>query len=53
MMHLNFQNLPILLMDDVGVGKTLQLVGFIALLTYFRAYYDEHGSFPGEFGERC
>jgi hypothetical protein len=52
MMHLAFQGLPVVLLDDVGVGKTLQLVGFIALVTYFRMYYEKYEKFPGEFGKR-
>lgn len=45
-----FNGLPVLLMDDVGVGKTLQVLGTIAILAFFRSYYAEHKKFPGEFG---
>jgi hypothetical protein len=46
-----FQGTPVLLMDDVGIGKTLQVVGLIALLAYYREYYSQHGRFPGKAGE--
>ena len=50
MIHLLDQALqgkPVLLMDEVGVGKTMQAVGLIALLTYFREFYVQSGHFPG------
>jgi hypothetical protein len=33
------------------VGKTIQVVGTIALLEYFREYYNAHNKFPGYWGE--
>jgi hypothetical protein len=45
-----FKGEPLMLMDQVGVGKTLQLVGAIAIFTFFRDYYDKNKSFPGGFG---
>ena len=41
---------PVLLMDEVGLGKTLQMVGAITVLTYFRQYYAANTQFPGMFG---
>ncbi|PCH38798.1 hypothetical protein WOLCODRAFT_59536, partial [Wolfiporia cocos MD-104 SS10] len=42
---------PVLLMDKVGVGKTMQAVMFIALRVYYREYFTQHGKFPGMFGK--
>ena len=36
-----FKGEPLMLMDEVGVGKTLQLVGAIATLTFFRDFYEK------------
>ena len=44
-----FAGKPVLLMDDVGIGKTMQVVGLIAMLAYYREYHDEHKRFPGYF----
>jgi hypothetical protein len=46
-----FAGEPILLMDEVGLGKTLQVVGLIVVLEWYREYYEQHKVFPGEFGE--
>ncbi|KAH9949213.1 P-loop containing nucleoside triphosphate hydrolase protein, partial [Amylocystis lapponica] len=40
----------VLLMDEVGVGKTMQAVGLIAMRAYYREYYAQHKKFPGIFG---
>lgn len=40
-----------LLMDEVGLGKTMQMVMVIALLDWFRQYWEQHKKFPGAFGE--
>jgi hypothetical protein len=45
-----FKGNPVLLMDEVGLGKTMQMVGVICVLAYFREYYEKHGRFPGSFG---
>ncbi|KAI0713977.1 hypothetical protein C8Q76DRAFT_620615 [Earliella scabrosa] len=42
---------PLLLMDEVGVGKTAQAVAVIAKYAYDRAYFARCSSFPGMFGE--
>lgn len=49
MLQLAFEGLPAFIMDEVGVGKTLQAIGFIAVLCHFREYYDKHADYPGEF----
>ena len=45
-----FAGHPILLMDGVGLGKTLQVVGVITVLTQFREFYEANKRFPGAFG---
>jgi SNF2 family DNA or RNA helicase len=40
-----------LLADEVGLGKTAQVIGLACVLRFFRDYYLEHQKFPGEFGE--
>lgn len=44
-----FDGKPLLLMDSVGLGKTMQVVGVMALLVYFREYKTHHGVYPGAF----
>jgi hypothetical protein len=51
MLELAFSKKPTLLMDEVGVGKTLQVVGIIAMIAYFREFYAFTGSFPGKFSK--
>lgn len=46
-----FEKRPVLLMDEVGVGKTLQVIGFIAMRAYLFNYHEEHGTYPGYFGK--
>lgn len=46
-----FEGKPVLLMDGVGLGKTLQVVGVIALLAFYRTVRKDTGSFPGAFGK--
>lgn len=46
-----FAGEPILLMDEVGLGKTLQVVGMICVLEWYRVFYEQHKVFPGEFGK--
>ncbi|KAH8069438.1 hypothetical protein BXZ70DRAFT_867509, partial [Cristinia sonorae] len=46
-----FQGKPILLMDDVGVGKTIQVITAMVVLRNFHHYHTQHGKFPGAFGE--
>ncbi|KAG2045912.1 hypothetical protein BDR06DRAFT_900013 [Suillus hirtellus] len=43
---------PVMLMDGVGIGKTMQAVGLIAVLAYYYDYYQMHGKFPGKYVSR-
>ncbi|KAG1717478.1 P-loop containing nucleoside triphosphate hydrolase protein [Suillus lakei] len=43
---------PVMLMDGVGVGKTMQAVGLITCLAQYREHYRKHGKFPGKFAQR-
>lgn len=47
-----FNGKNILLMDEVGLGKTMQVAGAIAIITYFRDFYDAKKFFPGAFSEQ-
>lgn len=47
-----FLGKPVLLMDEVGLGKTLQVIGVFAILAFFRHAYAVNGTFPGIFGEQ-
>ncbi|KAI6154544.1 P-loop containing nucleoside triphosphate hydrolase protein [Pisolithus tinctorius] len=49
MLQRAFDGQPVLLMDGVGIGKTFQVLGFIACLSWFRRHFDTHGKFPGAF----
>ncbi|PSS32203.1 hypothetical protein PHLCEN_2v2030, partial [Hermanssonia centrifuga] len=49
MVDMFFDQSPLLLMDQVGIGKTMQLVGLIAVLAYFIDYHDKHHKFPGAY----
>lgn len=51
MLQRAFDGQPILVMDGVGIGKTLQAIGFIACLAYYRSYFSSHARFPGHFSE--
>jgi hypothetical protein len=48
-----FAGEPILLMDEdeVGSDKALQVIGLIAVLEWYREYYERYKVFPGELGE--
>lgn len=46
-----FEGKTVLLMDEVGLGKTLQAVALICMVEFFRNYYKAHHTFPGEFGK--
>lgn len=44
-----FDGKPILLMDGVGLGKTLQVVGVFALIAWYRDVKTKTGDYPGIF----
>ncbi|KAK7440780.1 hypothetical protein VKT23_016856 [Stygiomarasmius scandens] len=46
-----FRGHPLLLMDEVGFGKTLQVVATICTLVYFHHFYKRRGHFPGAFAK--
>lgn len=48
-----FEKKPVLLMDEVGLGKTLEAAGFVAVTAYYRDYFREQGFFPGHFSKFC
>ncbi|KAG6370138.1 P-loop containing nucleoside triphosphate hydrolase protein [Boletus reticuloceps] len=52
MLERAFEGKPVLLMDGVGMGKTLQVLGTIACLTFYRHHYSLHKKFPGQFADR-
>ena len=47
---LMFEGKPLLLMDGVGFGKTLQLIAIFSILVFFREEFVKNGRFPGIFG---
>ena len=50
--HNALKGQPTLLMDEVGVGKTMQVVGFIATYPQYFDFHNRHGKFPGNFSKR-
>ena len=42
-----FQKKPLLLMDGVGVGKTLQAICGILMYSFHRGHFEKHGHFAG------
>ena len=42
---------PILLMDDVGLGKTVQVLALFAMLAYYREYFEKYQEYPGSWGK--
>jgi hypothetical protein len=41
---------PVMLMDNVGLGKTLEVVAFFAVMAYYRKFYSETKRYPGVWG---
>ncbi|KAJ7841826.1 hypothetical protein B0H14DRAFT_3140118 [Mycena olivaceomarginata] len=52
MMNMAFIAEPVVLMDEVGFGKTLQTIALVACLAYYRDYYHQKKYFPGAFKHR-
>lgn len=50
LMHQVIRGRPTLLMDGVGVGKTLELVGVIALYAQYYEFFKKNKRFPGAYG---
>jgi SNF2 family DNA or RNA helicase len=46
----SFCGMPVLLMDEVGLGKTIQVTALIAVLSFYREFYAMHNCFPGKIG---
>jgi SNF2 family DNA or RNA helicase len=42
---------PVLLMDNVGLGKTVQVIAFFAVMAYYRKFYTETHRYPGMWSE--
>ena len=42
---------PVLLMDDVGLGKTVQVLAFFAIVAYYRQFHSETRRYPGTWGK--
>ena len=40
---------PLLLMDQVGISKTMQIIDAITTYTLFHCFYKAHKKFSGEF----
>jgi len=40
---------PIMIFDEVGVGKTIEALLVFATLAWYRQYFEDHGEFPGAF----
>jgi hypothetical protein len=48
-----FKGHPIINSDDVGVGKTFQVLAVVAVLKWFAHYFDEHHQYPGAYFRMC
>lgn len=51
MMEVAFEHESMLVGDEVGMGKTLETIGFLLTLQYFRRHWEVKGDFPGIWGE--
>lgn len=51
MMQCAMNSQAVLLMDDVGLGKTLQVIAFFAVLAYYRQFHSETNKYPALWGE--
>ncbi|KAG9308261.1 hypothetical protein JVU11DRAFT_12148 [Chiua virens] len=52
MLERAFESQPVLLMDGVGIGKTFQVIGFVACLAFFHRYFEKNNKFPGAFASK-
>ena len=48
-----FDGKPILEMDGVGLGKTIQMAAALAFVRFYQEFYTRNGKFPGKFGKFC
>lgn len=53
MLERSMSSEPVLLMDDVGLGKTVQVIALFAMLAYYRDYYAKFKEYPPIWGKRC
>ena len=53
MLKMAFEGKPVLLMDEVGVGKRMQVVGVVAMLAHYRDCWEKTHDYPGMFGKCC
>ena len=51
MLERTFEGKPVLLMDSIRLSKTLQVLGAIACIAWYREYYNHNHTYPGHFGE--
>ncbi|EIM88645.1 uncharacterized protein STEHIDRAFT_109021 [Stereum hirsutum FP-91666 SS1] len=51
MIEMAFDGKPVAVLDEVGIGKTIQTIGVIMLLTWYREFYTKKGHFPGAFSK--
>ena len=51
MLECLFARLPVLLMDEVGVGKTAQAICLLAIYVWYVSHHNAKGCFPGKFSE--
>ncbi|KAH8986189.1 P-loop containing nucleoside triphosphate hydrolase protein, partial [Lactarius hatsudake] len=53
MMECALTSQPVLLMDDIGLGKTMQVLMFFCVLAYYRDYYRAEKTYPGLWGSKA
>ncbi|KAI0323131.1 hypothetical protein GY45DRAFT_1210786, partial [Cubamyces sp. BRFM 1775] len=46
-----FEHKQMLVMDEVGVGKTIQAIGSIAMYRYLQLLFEENKTYPESFGK--
>lgn len=50
-MRASLRGESMLLLDAVGLGKTVEAIALIAMRAYFYRVYEDTGKFPGKYGE--